>query len=121
MKNPLKFLMATVIAAQFAALPCRGEDYSIPSELKGVCIYHPEPNWWGLARQGMRGKVVCRLTIDPKTGEVTEVKVLRKTIYGQFNAAIVLTAFKWKFRPGTITQAIVPFELYVKGYFREIH
>ena len=121
MSNRLKFLTAIIVAIQFGALPLRGQDLPIPSEYKGICIYHPEPNWWGLARQGMHGKVVCRLTIDPKTGDVTEVKVLRKTVYGQFNAAIVLTAFKWKFRPGTITQATVPFELYVKGYFREIH
>jgi hypothetical protein len=69
----------------------------------------------------MHGKVVCRLIIDPKTGEVTEVKVLRKTVFAQYNAAIVLTAFKWRFRPGTITQVTVPFELFLKGYYKEIH
>ena len=121
MNNRFKFLTAIIVAMQFAVLPLCRADLDIPSELKGICIYHPEPNWWGLARRGMHGKVVCRLTIDPKTGEVTEVKVLRKTVYAQFNAAIVLTAFQWKFRPGTITQATVPFELYVKGYFKEIH
>jgi TonB family protein len=121
MNNRSKFLTAIIVAIQFAIVPLSRGDYAVPSELKGVCIYHPEPNWWGLARRGVRGKVVCRLTIDPKTGEVTEVKVLRKTVFADYNAAIVLTAFKWKFRPGTITQATVPFELIVKGYVRQVH
>jgi TonB family protein len=121
MSNRSKFLTAIIVAMQVAILPLsRGQDYPIPSELKGTCIYHPEPNWWGLARQGVRGKVVCRLTIDPKTGEVTEVKILRKTIYANYNAAIVLTAFKWRFRPGTITTATIPFELIVRGYVRQV-
>jgi TonB family protein len=120
--NRFKLLTAIIVAMQFAATFCvRGEDLPISSELKGICIYHPEPNWWGLARRGMHGRVVCRLTIDPKTGEVTEVKVLRKTVFEAYNAAIVLTAFKWRFRPGTITQTTVPFELITRGFFREIH
>jgi len=121
MHNRLKFLVAAILAIQVAALPLYAADYAISPELQRVCIYHPEPNWWGLARQRMRGRVVCRLIIDPKTGDVTEVKVLRKSTHALLNAEIVLTAFKWKFRPGTITQTTVTFELEVKGFFREIH
>ena len=119
----LKFLVATILAIQFATLSSYGleAEYPLSPELKAVCIYHPEPNWWGLARQRMRGRVVCQLTIDPKTGDVTEVKVLRKTTDARLNADIVMTAFKWKFRPGTITQTKVTFELMVKGYFKELH
>lgn len=92
-----------------------------PYRFEDVCIYHPEPAWWALGRGGMHGKVVCQLIIDPKNGEVTEVKVLHKTRFSQLNAACVLTAFKWKFKPHTITQVTVPFELVLRGYAKEIH
>lgn len=114
-------LLSAIILIQLGSTRSGQASGEIPAELKNVCIYHPEPNWWGLARRGMRGKVVCQLTIDPKTGEVTEVKVLRKTIYAELNAEIVLTAFKWKFKPGTITQAKIPFDLIVSGFVREVH
>ena len=120
MKHPLLLLSVILLIELGPVLPCQASG-ELPAELKGVCIYHPEPNWWGLARRGMRGKVVCQMTVDPKTGEVTQVKVLRKTAYAELNAEIVLTAFKWKFRPGTITQAKVPFDLIVSGFVRQVH
>src|SRR4051812_2524563 len=104
-----------------AAIPARAQDYPVPSRFQSVCLFHPEPNWWAMARRGMRGEVKTVMKVDPKTGEVVEVKLLKKTIFPAFNAEVVLTAFKWRFRPHTITEATVPFELEVRGWGREIH
>jgi hypothetical protein len=126
MKRPLKSLLALVLV-QFALSPlcllgqAPRPSADVPVELKNVCVYHPEPNWWGLARQGMHGVGVYQLTINPKNGEVTEVKVVRATRFGKLNAECIMTLFTWKFRPGTVTQAKVPLGFYLKGYFREIH
>ena len=126
MRKPLRILLAFVLI-QFALSQPRlfGEaprpSADVPVELKNVCIYHPEPNWWGLARQGMHGVGIYKLKINPKNGEVTEVKVLRATRFGKLNAECIMTLFNWKFRPGTITEANVPLGFYTRGFYREIH
>jgi TonB family protein len=114
-------LIAAWLLIQIAfTLPARAEG-EIPYQLKNVCLNHPEPAWWSLGRRGMHGKVVCQLKINPKNGEVDEVKILKRSRFQELDAACVLCAFKWKFKPGTITSATIPFELILKGYFKEIH
>lgn len=110
-------IFAILFASQTACHAAGERSY----RFEDVCIYHPDPAWWALGRGGMHGKVTCQLIIDAKNGEVTEVKVLHKTRFSQLNAACVLTAFKWKFKPHTITQITVPFELELRGYGKEIH
>ena len=99
---------------------CRA-DGELPSELRKVCTYHPSPDWWAQARAGQHGRVVCRMTIDPHSGEVTEVTLLRKTRFARLNAAVVLTALKWRFQPHTVTQVTVPFQLDLYGYYKELY
>lgn len=111
-------LLSAIVLIELAA-PSYAVD--VPSDVRSYTVSAAEPNWWGLARRGMRGRVVAQMTIDPKTGEVSQVQLLRKTIYAELNAEIVLTCFKWKFKPHTITSAKVPFELIVSGYVRQVH
>jgi TonB family protein len=118
-KLPTGLLLAFLIHL-VALVPCHGEG-EIPSELAGVCIAHPEPAWWSLGRRGMHGKVVCQLKINPKTGIVDEVKVLRRSRFRELDAACVLCSFDWQFKPGTITSAKVPFELILRGYYNQVH
>jgi TonB family protein len=120
MYTPLRTAFVVVLFAQVAVLPCRGEDWPIRAEFKNVCVYHPAPDWWALGRAGMRGKVTCQLKINPNNGEVTEVKVIRKTRFEQLNAKCVLTAFKWRFKPNTVTQMPVTFQLEARGYLKEV-
>jgi TonB family protein len=74
-----------------------------------------------LARRGMHGKVVCQLIVNKNNGEVTEVKVLKRSRFQQLDAACVMAGFNWKFRPGTVSQVTIPFELELRGYAKEIH
>jgi TonB family protein len=111
-------LLSAIVLIELAA-PSYAVD--VPSDIRAYTVSTVEPNWWGLARRGMRGRVVAQMTIDPKTGEVTQVQLLRKTVFAELNAEIVLTCFKWKFKPHTITSAKVPFELIVSGFVRQVH
>lgn len=90
-------------------------------EAARYAIASPEPAWWAQGRRGMHGKVTCQMIINQKTGEVDEVKVLRHSRFSELDAACVLAAFKWKFRPGTIKSATHTFELVLTGYYKEIH
>jgi outer membrane biosynthesis protein TonB len=121
MKTRTHLIAMTLGLLALTAPALRAQDqYPVPTTLQSVCLYPPEPNWWAMARRGMRGSVKTQMKIDPKTGEVVEVKLLRKTIFGAFNSEVVMTAFKWRFKPHTITQATVPFELEVRGWARDI-
>ena len=68
--------------------------------------------------QSMSAQGVYRMSINQKTGDVDEVGVLRRSGYKQFDAAAVMTFFKWKFKPGAITQLDAPVNF---GRFIEIN
>lgn len=114
-------MMAAVLATLFAGSATSRADGELPSELANVCIYHPEPSFWAEARRGMHGVGVFQLIINPKNGEVSEVKVVRRTGFQQLDASCVLTLFTWKFKPNTITSAKVPMGFHLRGYSKEIH
>ena len=117
----LLILLALIIQVGYS-LPCRAAGQAgTASDVAKYSVYHPEPAWWAQARRGMHGKVTCQMTIDPKSGEVTEVKVLRRSAFQELDAACVLTCFKWKFLPNTIKTATTSFELVLSGYYKEIH
>jgi outer membrane biosynthesis protein TonB len=61
------------------------------------------------------------LTINPKSGLVEEVKVVRHTGYKVLDAEMVMTLFKWKFRPGTIARATITTQIGITGRARSLH
>jgi outer membrane biosynthesis protein TonB len=68
-----------------------------------------------LRRTGMQGRGIYLLSIDPKTGIVSEVKVIKSTGYQQLDALFVMNFFQWKFQPGTITSAQIPRWYHITG------
>jgi hypothetical protein len=85
------------------------------------CIYHPEPVIPMVAlRKGWGGQIGCVLKINPKTGVVDEVSVVRHTHFPQLDAIMVMTLFKWRFRPG-ISRTTINYELGVYGRSRDYH
>jgi hypothetical protein len=82
----------------------------IPDKFKGIILYAPEtdfPNPKGYFDRAQWIQGVYRLSINPKTGMVDEVKVVRGC--GRyFDAGAVMTFFKWKFRPGALKRLDVP-------------
>ena len=68
-------------------------------------VYRPE---W--AKQGLSGKGVVLVTIDPKTGTVAGVRMLQSTGNSLLDGAAMDAYSKWRFKPGSVPQVKMPIE-----------
>ena len=67
------------------------------------------------------GKGRFRLTINPKSGEVDEVKIVKSCGYKELNELAAKALLQWRFQPGTHSPVEVPVEFYVHGANRVLH
>jgi TonB family protein len=68
-----------------------------------------------LFSRGVKGSGVYRITINLKTGEVEEVKVLKSAKYSILNEYAAKALLQWRFRPGTVREATIPFDWEISG------
>ena len=73
------------------------------------------------ATYALSGKGRFLLKVNPKTGEVDEVKVLNSTGHVFLNDLAAKAFLQWKFQPGSVTQVQVPVEFYAHGFSRDLH
>jgi len=74
-----------------------------PSVSLPVASYTPQPVYrpeW--AKQGLSGKGVVLVTIDPKTGTVAGVRMLQSTGNSLLDGAALDAYSKWRFKPGSV-------------------
>lgn len=74
-------------------------------------IYKPQPVYrpeW--AKQGLSGKGVVLVTINPQTGTVAGVRMLQSTGNSLLDGAALDAYSKWRFKPGSVTQVKMPIE-----------
>ena len=74
-------------------------------------IYKPQPVYrpeW--AKQGLKGKGVVLVTIDPKTGRVAGVRMLQSTGSQLLDGAALQAYSQWRFQPGSVSQVKMPIE-----------
>lgn len=71
--------------------------------------------------RGVDGKGVFRLTINPRSGEVDEVKIVKSCGYKILNELAAKAFLQWRFQPGTRGPVEVPVEFYVHGGGRVLH
>lgn len=88
-----------------------------PGVIKFVYPEYPP----ALIGYGWNGKGRFLLKVNPKTGDVDEVKVLRSTGHVLLDEVSAKAFFQWKFQPGVVTQVQVPVEFYVRGFSRDLH
>jgi TonB family protein len=119
MKTSLRILLAFLLF-QFGSNPSPAEQ--IQTNWQPYVVSAPEPVIPQVClRLGQGGLGVFVLTIDPRNGIVTEVKVVKHTGYHRLDAAAVMALFNWRFRPGTITQARIAYHMGVTGIIRGYH
>lgn len=71
--------------------------------------YAPAPAVpFGLAAYGYHSGGQYRLTVDPKTGRVTDVKVVERSRAITFDQSCLRTFAEWRFMPHTVTTVLVP-------------
>ena len=74
-------------------------------------IYAPKPEYrpeW--AKQGLTGKGVVLVTIDPATGKVSGAKMLESTGNKLLDGAALQAYSQWRFKPGSVPQVKMPIE-----------
>lgn len=120
MKTLLRILFSLLF---FAVLtPCFAtEIVRIPPEYKKDTLAAPDPEYPMKAQHlGYQGQGIYRLMINPKTGIVDEVKVMKSTHSRELDASAIMTLFNWKFRPGiNHRDLLVVFQL--TGWARSLH
>jgi TonB family protein len=75
----------------------------------------------GFVLHGAKGKGVFRLTINSKSGEVDEVKIVQSCGYKELNELAAKALLQWRFQPGTRGPVEVPVEFYIHGGGRVLH
>lgn len=86
------------------------------------CIKYVRPEYpIEFARRGAAGRGIYLLKVNPKTGDVDEVKVVRRTPFKALDELAVRAFFQWKFQPGSPAQVKVPCEFYVTGFSHILH
>ena len=67
------------------------------------------------------GTGLFRLTINPRSGEVDEVKIVKSCGYKILNELAAKALLQWRFQPGTRGPVEVPVDFYVHGGGRILH
>ena len=81
-----------------------------------------EPEYpMGCVIHGAKGRGVYRLTINPKSGLVDELKIVKSTGYRELNELAAKALLQWRFKPGTPSPVEVPVEFDIQGGNRILH
>jgi TonB family protein len=122
----LKVAVISLIALQaglsFTNAQRRGLDVQVYTGTPPGLIKKVEPEYpVGFSLHGAGGRGRFRLTINPKSGEVDEVKVVKSCGYKDLNELAAKALLQWRFQPGTRGPVEVPVEFYVHGGTRLLH
>ena len=122
----LKVTVISVIALQAGLLSThaqrRGLEAQVQTGTPPGLIKKVEPEYpAGFVLHGAEGKGRFRLTINPKSGEVDEVKIVKSCGYKDLNELAAKALLQWRFQPGTRGPVEVPVEFYVHGGHRILH
>ena len=122
----LKVTVISVIALQAGLLSTqaqrRGLEAQVQTGTPPGLIKKVEPEYPpGFVLHGADGRGRFRLTINPKSGEVDEVKIVKSVGYKDLNELAAKALLQWRFQPGTRGPVEVPVEFYVHGGKRFLH
>jgi len=123
------FLKIAIIAlitslAGFSSAPAQrhGTEPIVTTGSPAGLVKKIEPEYpMGFVIHGAKGRGVFRLTINPKSGLVDEVKILQSTGYSDLNKLAVKALLQWQFKPGTPSPVEVPVEFSIQGGNRILH
>ena len=121
-----KVAVVSLIALQSGLLSThaqrRGMEAQVQTGTPPGLIKKVEPEYPpGFVVHLAEGKGRFRLTINPKSGEVDEVKIVKSCGYKELNELAAKALLQWRFQPGTHSPVEVPVEFYVHGANRVLH
>jgi TonB family protein len=98
-----------IIAAFASASSASPRPHFTQEQLAQVLVFAPKPEYPQAARrQRLCGKGVFLLNVNAKTGQVTSIKVERRTGYQVLDVAALKALIKWRFKPYSITKVHIP-------------
>jgi TonB family protein len=124
--HSLKVAVVSLIALQAGLLSTHAQRRGLEAEVKtgtppGL-IKKIEPEYpTGFVLHGAEGSGRFRLTINPKTGLVDEVKIVKSTGYQDLNKLACKALLQWTFKSGSPSPVEVPVDFYVHGGNRVLH
>ena len=109
------FLLVLTVMLGFHSLVCAQSVAPTGSIPLPQAIYTPRPIYrpeW--AKQGLSGKGVVLVTIDPTTGKVSGARMQESTGNKLLDGAALEAYSQWRFQPGSVSQVKMPIE-FAKG------
>jgi TonB family protein len=95
--------------------PVRGATASLRS-VKAMVTYAPRPVYPYQARRlRLTGSGTALLTVDPASGDVTDVLMLRSCGNAILDMATLDALRRWRFKPGTVVRVQVPITYTLMG------
>jgi TonB family protein len=124
--HSLKIAIITVIAAlvgfSSAQAQRHGTEPIVTTGSPAGLVKKVDPEYpMGFVIHGAKGRGRFRLTVNPRSGLVDEVKIVQSTGYQDLNKLAVKALLQWKFNPGTPSPVEVPVEFAIQGGNRILH
>jgi TonB family protein len=103
-------LSSTIIAAACASTSFASQPPVLTQEQAArLAVFTPKPEFpETMRRQRIRAKGVFALNVDAKTGQVTSIKIERRTGYQVLDVAALNALIKWRFKPHSVTKVHIP-------------
>jgi TonB family protein len=115
-------LIALQVGASFTDAQRHGVEPFVTTGTPPGLIKKVEPAYpMGFVIHGAKGRGVYRLTINPKSGMVDELKIVKSTGYRELNELAAKALLQWRFKPGTASPVEVPVEFCIQGGNRILH
>src|SRR5438045_3978028 len=125
-RQSLKIAIITLIAAfagfSSAEAQRHGTEPIVTTGSPAGLVKKVDPEYpIGFVTHGAKGRGRFRLTVNPKSGLVDEVKIVQSTGYQDLNKLAVKALLQWQFKPGTASPVEVPVEFDIQGGNRILH
>ena len=101
---------STIIAAACATASFATQPPVLTQEqAAGLAVFTPKPQYPEAARlRRQEGKGVFVLNVNAKTGQVTSIKIEKRTGYQLLDVTALKTLVNWRFKPYSVTKVRVP-------------
>ena len=101
---------STIIAAACASASFASEPPILTQEQAArLAVFTPKPDFpEAMRRKRLSAKGIFVLNINAKTGQVTSIKIERRTGYQLLDVAALNALIKWRFKPNAVTKVRIP-------------
>jgi TonB family protein len=115
-------LVGSLVAFSSAQAQRHGVEPYVTTGSPAGLVKKVDPEYpMGYVIHGAKGRGRFRLTINPKSGLVDQVKVVQSTGYRELNELAAKALLQWQFKPGTSSPVEVPVEFDIQGGNRILH